>query len=229
MTSRANKTRPGTTAVRLSNSSNRVWGMALAWGLLAFAVGLLGPNAVTWSDPYTPAELAVASAATLALSLALYVWLARPFIDIDAGAAHVRNPLRVNEIPLAMVERVDRTFASHLRLHAGGDRVVLWGLEQPLRERVQGYSENASVLLAEIAACGGVGELSDAGPRSVRAQTEAARAALLVAQDRAVPATTPREPTVAARWKILDRGIVLLLAGWCAYMAWTVPAIVSGR
>jgi hypothetical protein len=225
MISRRNKTRPGTSVVRLSNTTNRFCGLALSWGALALAWVLLGRDSLAWDDAFSPGALALAGAIALVFSLTIYVWLARPYVDLDVGLAWVRNPLRVVELPLAIVDRVDRTWGSHLRVHAGSRRLVLWGLEQPLQQALVGYSENASVLLAETAACGGVGDLSDARSRSSRATSAARRSAALVAEDRARTGLAQSGLAVVTRWKVLDLWLGVLLVGWAAYVAWIVPAI----
>jgi hypothetical protein len=107
--------------------------------------------------------------------------------------------------------------------------VVLWGLEQPLQQALVGYSENASVLLAETAAVGGVGDLSDARSRSARARSAAARSAALVAEDRARTGLAQSGRDVVTRWKVLDFWLGVLLAGWAAYVAWIVPAIFASQ
>lgn len=229
MISRQNKTRPGTSVVRLANTTNRFCGFVLSWGALAFAWALLGKDSLAWDDAFSPAGLAMASAIALVFSLTIYVWLARPYVDLDAGLARVRNPLRVDELPLAMVVRVDRTLGSHLRVHAGNRRVVLWGLEHPLQQALVGYSENASVLLAETAASGGVSDLSDAPSRSARARPAATRAAALVAEDRSRTGPAQSARAVVTRWKVLDLWLGVLLVGWAAYVAWIVPAIFASQ
>lgn len=229
MSSRRSKTRRGTSVVRLANTSNRFCGVALSWGALGFAWALLGRDSLAWDDPLSPAGLALAGAIALVFSLTSYVWLARPYVELDAGMARVRNPLRVDELPLAMVDQVDRTLGGHIRLHAGNRRVVLWGLEQPLQEVLVGYSENVSVLLAETAACGGVGELADARSRSARARSAATRSAALVAEDRARTGAAQSGRAVVTRWKVLDRWLGMLLVGWATYVAWIVPVIFDSR
>lgn len=196
--------------------------------MLLGAFLLFGKDSLTGSDPLSRGDLVVATAAAVGLSLASYVCLGRPLVDIDSGMAIVRNPLRVNRVPLGSVVRVDRTWAGWVRLHTTHDRGVLWGMEQPSKQAMIGYTEDVRVLLAEIAASGGVAELADGPERSALARKYAAISAALVAADRKTegPPSVPEE--AGSSWKPFDRGLILLLLGWAIHLTMTIPAIASG-
>lgn len=225
MLSRQARMRRGSTVVRLYTLSNRVSGTVIAWGALAFAVFLLGKDSLTWSDPYNKGELAAGLVLALLVSVGSYVCLGRPYVDLDAGVAIVRNPWRVTRVPLRSVVRVDRNFWGHVRLHTSNGRVVLWGTEQPLRQAMIGYTEDVRVLLAEIAASGGASELGDGPVRSALAVRYAAKSAGLVAAERGLGDTTP---VGESHWQPMDRGLSLLLLGWAVHLTMTLPALTSG-
>jgi len=227
MASRQARVRAGTEVVRLYTIGNRWWGSVVAWAVLLVVAVLLGPDSLAWPDAFSEGEMAIATVAALGLSLGSYMCLGRPFVDIDSGVAMVRNPLRVNRVPLGSVVRVDRTFAGWVRLHTTRGRVVLWGMQQPSKQAMAGYSEDVSVLLAEIAASGGATELADGPERSARAVEYAARSAALVAAARdAGPTSAPYAE--GSSWKLFDPWLVLLLVGWGVHLTMTIRAIVSG-
>lgn len=227
MASRQARIRSGTTVVRLYTLGNRGGGSIVAWAVLLIAFLLFGKDSLTWPDPPSQGELAIETVGAFGLSLASYVCLGRPLVDIDSGMAIVRNPLRVNRVPLGSVVRVDRTWAGRVRLHTAHDRVVLWGMEQPLKQRMIGYTEDVRVLLAEVAASGGVTELAEGPERSALARKYAAISAALVAADRSEG--LPSVPAEAgSSWKPFDRGLIPLLLGWAIHLTMTIPAIASG-
>lgn len=226
MLSRRDRLQRGTQTVRLYSPGNRFWGRLLPWLLLGAAFVWLNGSALTWSDPLTAGELIFGAGVLMVLSFGTYFVLGRGRVDIDTGLAKVRNPLKVYEVPLASVDRVDRTFWGSVRLAAGADRVTLWGLDQPLRQAMRGYTEDVQVLLAEVAAAGGVGELADGPQRSEQQLEHAARAAALVAAERRSVPSDRLERRVRSRWAVMDASVWLLSVGWCGQLAMTVPALL---
>lgn len=226
MLSRRDRLRPGTQTVRLFSPGNRFWGRLLSWVFLAMGLAWLNGSALTWSDPLTPSELIVGVGVLMVLSFGTYLFLGRGHVDIDAGVAMVRNPLKVHEVPLAVVRQIDRTFWGWVRLAAGADRVTVWGMEQPLRQAMLGYTEDVQVLLAEVAAAGGVGELADGPRRDEESLASAAQAAARVAEERgSVPAELLGR-RITSRWAVMDAWVWVLCVGWCVQLAMTVPAIL---
>lgn len=226
MLSRRDRLRPGTQTVRLDSPGNRFWGRLLSGVFLAMAFTWMNGSALTWSDPLTPSELIVGVGVLMVLSFGMYLSLGRGHVEIDAGVAMVRNPLKVHEVPLAVVDRVDRTFWGWVRLAAGADRVTVWGMEQPLRQAMQGCTEDVQVLLAEVAAAGGVGELADGPQRDEESLASDARAAALVATERGSAPPELLGRGITSRWAVMDTWVWVLSVGWCVQLAMTVPALL---
>jgi hypothetical protein len=147
---KADRTNPATGRTRLRNGSSWFWGGLVAWALLAMAAVLLNKNALAGPDPMTPVEVALTACCLCLASVAAFVVLVRPFVELDSGNVLVRNPLRRHLVQAAKCRGVEDGWLGYPRLRLDTRAITLFALEEALSARIAGGSIDRAILEREI-------------------------------------------------------------------------------
>ena len=121
------------------NVTSRVSAYLLAWGMLVVAVLLLNRDSLYWEDPLTVSNLVSAELAQFVVSIAAYMFFARPWVTTSADAATVRNPYKVYSVPYANITELTEGIGGHTSIRlTDGSKVRVWALERSGWQRIMG-------------------------------------------------------------------------------------------
>jgi hypothetical protein len=122
----------------------------LAGGLLAMAGLLLNKGSLAAEDALSKTDTALTASCLLAGSIASYLCLGRPYVEIDKDLLIVRNPLRRVVVPLSAVQEFTVGLLGFPSVSTAGRRVRLWGLEESVAQKMAGGSLDHAILRAEL-------------------------------------------------------------------------------
>jgi hypothetical protein len=188
---------------------------------------IIAPLFVEPSERGSVTELLIISLGLCVLSTVSYLIFGRPYADIGHGRVRVRNPFSVNIIELACIDALSRTFDGRVRISAGDRLVTVWGVQQNLRERLGGYSEEVKVILAEARACGAVPRLEGAPEASPRFWEQLDETAKSIAECRGYAAAPAPRGENSSKCIVFDLNFALLLISWTSYWLWIVVALIA--